>query len=103
MPILVCHKASYYSLLDEELFFHALKQISAVRKVEGVGSDLLITVHARPSHKSLRELLGLFYRYGVDMSQLAQFRTEQNESWFSSPTTYWAKKVFPKNRNEKLA
>ncbi len=98
MPILVCHKASYYSILDEEMFFHALKRISAVKKIEGAGWDLFITVHAKPSQKSLRELLGLFCRYGFEMKQFARFQTNQNESWFAAPETYWAKKVFPKKR-----
>jgi hypothetical protein len=92
MPVLKCHKTTFYSQLDEEMFFHALKQISGVKKVEGW--DLFFAVPSRLSNKTLRELLGLFFRYKVDMRQLAQFLTKSNRAWFHSPDAYWFKKVF---------
>jgi hypothetical protein len=98
MPILKCHAVEYCSLLDEEIFFYALKRISAVQKIEGVGSDLFITVRSKPSQQGLRELLGLFFRYQIDMTQLAVFETKQNADWFRAPGAYWAKLVFPKKR-----
>jgi len=84
----------FYSQLDEEMFFDALKKISAVKKIEGIGSDLLLSVPSRLSDKALRELLGLFFRYEIDMRQLASFVTEKNRPWFRGPETYWFKKVF---------
>lgn len=94
MPILKCHAMTFYSQLDEEIFFDALKKISAVKKIEGIGSDLLLSVPSRLSDKALRELLGLFFRFQVDMRQLAPFLTEKNRSWFCGAETYWFKKVF---------
>ena len=96
MPILKCHEMMFYSQLDEEIFFDALKKISAVKKIEGIGSDLLLSVPSRLSDKALRELLGLFFRYQVDMRQLAPFLTEKNRSWFCGTEKYWFKKVFSK-------
>ena len=96
MPVLKCHKTTFYSHLDEAMFFGALKKIPAVMKIEGRGPDLFLSVRSRLSDKTLRELLGLFFRYGVDMRQLAPFRTEKNHVWFSSPDSYWFKKVFAK-------
>lgn len=94
MPVLKCHKTKFHSQLDEEMFFAGLKKISSVKKVEGRGWDLYLTVSSRPSNKTLRELLGLFFRYKVDMRQLAQFLTKQNRGWFRSPDAYWFKGVF---------
>ena len=98
MPILKCHAVEYCSLLDEEIFFYALKRISAVEKIEGAGRDLFITVRSKPSKQSLRELLGLFFRYEIDMSQFAVFETKQNAAWFRAPSAYWAKLVFPNKK-----
>ena len=94
MPTLRCHKTTFYSQLDEQMFFDALRKISAVKKIDGVGWDLLLKVQSRPSDKALRELLGLFFRYRVDMRQLAQFATPKNQKWFRSSATYWSKRVF---------
>jgi hypothetical protein len=100
MPILKCHAVEYCSLLDEEIFFYALKRISAVEKIEGAGSDLLIKVRSKPSKQGLRELLGLFFRYEIDMSQFAVFETKQNAAWFRAPSAYWAKLVFPNKKKK---
>ncbi|MFT3871000.1 MAG: hypothetical protein QM715_21305 [Nibricoccus sp.] len=94
MTVLKCHEMSFYSQLDEEMFFDALKKIAAVKKIEGRGSDLFLSVASRLSDKALRELLGLFFRYEVDLRQLAPFVTERNRSWFCAPEAYWFKKVF---------
>ena len=96
MPVLKCRKTVFYSQLDEGMFFDALKKISAVRKIEGSSSDLFLSVSARLSDKALRELLGLFFRYQIDMSQLAQFATTKNQKWFRTSDAYWAKSVFAK-------
>ena len=96
MPILKCHETMFYSQLDEEIFFDALKKISAVKKIEGIGSDIFLSVPSRLSNKTLRELLGLFFRYGIDMRQLAPFLTEKNRTWFYGTEKYWFKKVFSK-------
>ena len=95
MPVLKCHKTVFYSPLDEAMFFGALGKISAVRRIEGTGPDLLLTTPSRLSDKALRELTGLFFRYEVDMHQLAQFLTTKNRAWFHSTDAYWFKKVFP--------
>jgi hypothetical protein len=95
MPVLKCHKPTFYSQLDEEMFFTSLTKIAGVGKIEGRGWDLFFSVRAQPSEKALREMLGLFFRYKVDMRQLAQFLTRKNRAWFRSSDAYWFKKVFP--------
>ena len=94
MPVLKCHETMFYSPLDEEVFFLALNKISAVRKIEGRGADLFVSVPSRISDKALRDLLGLFFRYEIDMRQLAPFLTEKNRSWFHDSAKFWFTKVF---------
>jgi len=96
MPVLICHKTRFYSHLDEGMFFGALEKIAGVKKMEARGADLFLHVSSRLSDKALRELLGLFFRYGVDMRQLAIFITEKNRSWFYGPEKYWFESVFSK-------
>ena len=96
MPTLKCSNTVFFSQLDEGMFFDGLKKISAVKKIEGRGPDLFLSVPSRPSNKALRELLGLFFRYDVDMRQLAHFLTAQNRSWFRDREKYWFKRVFAK-------
>lgn len=96
MRVLTCHGTVFYSQLDEAMFFNALKKISSVKKVTGRGLDLFLTVPSRLSDKSLRELLGLFFRFKIDMRQLAQFLTPKNRAWFFRTEAYWFNKVFSK-------
>lgn len=79
MPKLCCHRVRFYSQADEAGFFHALESIKVIRKIEGRGEDLVLTVPAGLSEEGLRDLLGVFRRYGVDLRQLAVFRTVGNE------------------------
>ena len=97
MPLIKFHEPMFFSHLDEEMFFVALTKISAVKKIEGRSkSGLHVSIRSRPSDKALRELLGLFFRFGIDMRELAQFLTEENRSWFHGQEKYWFKKVFSK-------
>lgn len=98
MPILRCHAVTFYSQLDEKLFFDGLRAIAAVSKIEGAGPDILVHVRSRPSATALRDLLGIFFRYEVDMKQLAQFVTPENRPWFRTPGMYWSRLVFGQTR-----
>ena len=100
MRTLRCSRIIYFSQLDEALFFDALSKISGIQKFEGIGPDLILTTRSRLSNRSLQELIGLFTRYRIEMRQLSQYSTKQNESWFRDPEKFWYKRVF---RNEKLA
>ena len=68
----------FYSQLDEALFFSALKQIAAVKKFEGKGRDLFLTIPPRISRQALGELNGLFIRYKIDRRQLEPHRKKLN-------------------------
>jgi hypothetical protein len=94
MPVLTCRKVLFYSEGDELSFFAWVGKIKAIRRWEGRGDCILLHVPRRVSGKELRELLALFYRYRIDMGQLAQFQTPANDGWFADPKKDWHKLVF---------
>lgn len=92
---LECKAVLFYSAQDEASFFIWAESISAVSSVFGKGQSIYLSVRSKSiSAKSLRELIGLFQRYGVSMHQLAQFRTEKNQGWFADTRTFWFRSTF---------
>jgi hypothetical protein len=95
MPILDCKRVMFYSPADEAAFFRFAESIKAIRRTEGVRDSIVLQVASRISHESLRDLIALFERYRIRrMSQLAQFLSPSNRSWFADPKKFWYKKVF---------
>ena len=97
MPKLLIKEGYYYSQLDEDAFFHWLTSISGVVRVVGTPKGLEVTLRSkRLSEASLRDLLAIYFRYGLPMRELAVFESESNRHWFRSRDKYWFTKVFGK-------
>jgi hypothetical protein len=95
MPHLHIQERTYYSQRDEDHFFAWLEAIPGVTRIVGTPEGLRVTLRSkRLSDFALRDLLALHFRYGLRMTELAQFENPKNTSWFRSPTAYWHKKVF---------
>src|SRR5438128_1678362 len=92
---LVCESVRFYSPKDEDAFFEWIKKIHCIKNFFGVGKTLYLeAVGNEITDADLDELLGLFYRYNIDMKQLKRFLTEENKSWFfDNKQAYWHKKV----------
>jgi hypothetical protein len=85
----------YYSQIDEASFFAWLDKISCVDNYAGKAETLYVTVDRnKVSDICLRELIALFFRYGVDMKQLSRFSSDANRAWFEHPKAYWHDRVF---------
>jgi len=52
--------------------------------MEGVGEDLFLHVRTPISEKSLRDLIGLFRRYRINLSELNQLKNKKNGRVFNS-------------------
>lgn len=91
MVFLDCSGIMFGSQLDEKHLFEWAVEIPGVLRWE---QDTLVVRSKRISQPSLRDLLALFHRYGIPMTQLAQFQNDENEKWFTAPHMYWHKKVF---------
>ena len=86
---------SYWSPGDETAFFHWLQSIPGVTSVRGVGRELQISLRSsRLSSTALRELIALYWRYGGNLSELAQFANAANAHWFRNPQAHWYESVF---------
>lgn len=94
--ILVCTGVRYGSPLDEDMFFEWISKIPIITKFDGETIYLYLYIKSQKiSRANLRELIALFYRYKVDMKQLAIFLNSSNKSWFyDNKTAYWHKEIF---------
>lgn len=94
--ILICKNIKFYDEKDKEAFFEWIKKIDCIDKISSQDNELYLYVCADDIHDyDLRELLGLFYRYKVNMKQLARFSTNNNKYWFfDNKKAYWHKKTF---------
>src|SRR5450830_707086 len=91
MVFLDCSGIKFGSQLDEKHLFEWAVEIPGVVRWQ---QDTLVVRSKRISQASPRDLLALFYRYGIPMHQLAQFQNDDNKNWFAAPHMYWHKKVF---------
>ena len=88
-------EVSFYSEIDEAVFFEWLDKLTCVNKVYGKGMDIVIEVLDQEIDESeLREILAIFYRYEVDMKQLVCFNCNKFSSWFHDVNSYWYKEIF---------
>jgi len=88
-------RIQFLSDLDEESFFRCLDRMVSFLSYEGEGDAVKIVVKSdKLSDGDLRNLLGLFSRYGVDMRQLVVFVGTDNEVWMRNPEAYWFRTMF---------
>jgi hypothetical protein len=96
VPALKCGVVWFYAEADELSFLKWIDGIKAVRRWWYVSDCLYLNVSTRPSQKDLRDLLGLFRRYKMDMRVLAPLRTATTATWFTNPKQPWHKDIFGK-------
>jgi hypothetical protein len=99
MPPLICKRVTFYSQGDELSFFEFARRIKGIRKVEGVGDEIHIHISARLSDASLRDILGLFHRYKIEMRQLRRFETLKNRDWFRNKRSFGSKRYMTPNKS----
>ena len=96
VKIVIEEPKMYYSYLDEKNFFNWLSNISAIEKPIGTPGGLEININEEKiDEESLRDMLAVLMRYGVDMKPLSVFLNEANRSWFyDNKSSYWHKKIW---------
>ena len=93
--ILTAARVRFYSENDELAFFEWLDKIECIQSYNGQSDILHITiVNNGIDDISLREIIAIFYRYGIDMKQLVKFKNKENREWFCDSHKYWFKRVF---------
>ena len=95
MTTFVAHSVVYYSEIDEDLFFEWLRRIRCIERVYGEGRDLYIELKDTDVEDGhVVELIAVFYRYRIDMRQLASLLTNTNAHWFKNEEKFWYELVF---------
>lgn len=94
--ILTCKSVMFYSQTDEALFFKWIDSIPSIVDSDGRLDELYLYLNSYDiPGKDLWELLALFYRYNVDMTQLKHFLNKDNREWFyEGPKGFWFDAVF---------
>ncbi len=94
--ILVCDSVKFYSPKDQDAFFNWIKKIQSINQITIEKKSIYLYLKcSRLNNNTLDNLLGLFYRYKIDMKQLARFLNKTNKFWFyDNKIAYWHKKVF---------
>lgn len=78
--ILICTPLRFYSERDEDFFFAWLAEIECVSGIKGIGRELHVKIESEEiPEKDLKELFGLFRRYGMQTDQLDVFAGEDKE------------------------
>jgi hypothetical protein len=85
----------FFSKLDEYAFADWLRTIPGFVGMNLVGTALEIEFALPAGDDCVREIIALFYRYKIDMRQLAQLENAANSKWMRSKNYYWATQVFP--------
>ena len=100
--ILLCKKVTFYCLKDEDAFFEWIKKIGCIDETSAAGDELYLHIAADEIHDhDLDDLIGLFYRYDIEMTQLARFLTDDNKKWFyDNKIAFWHKKVFKDSKTK---
>ena len=98
--VLVCFAVTYGGSFDDDLFFDWIEHIPSIIKFDGRWKYLFLHFESADiPDADLRELLALFYRYDVDMKQLAIFLNPGNSVWFyEQRPNYWHTKVFGEHK-----
>lgn len=93
---LLCKKVKFYCFKDEDAFFWWIKNMDCIKSFDAAGDELYLDLVDRNlENNDLSDLIGLLYRYKIDMKQLARFLTPENKSWFyDNKKAYWHKDVF---------
>lgn len=98
--ILVCKSVRFFCNKDEDAFFEWIKKIKCIDEISAAGKELYLHICADYIHdQDLDDLIGLFYRYKVDMKQLKKFLTKDNKKWFyDNKQAFWHRKVFGESK-----
>lgn len=95
---LVCENIKFYSPKDEQAFFERIKKNECLQNFSLEGNKVYLYLSKkRLSNLDLGNIIGLFFRYKIDMKQLSRFLTDNNKPWFyDNKKAFWHKKVFKK-------
>jgi len=86
-----------YYMHDEDCFYECIYKLKSIINMEGAGPEMYLDFASKKiPDDELKALIGLFYRYKVDMKQLQMFVNKSNEKWVKDKKGYWYRRMFGK-------
>lgn len=92
---LVATSVKYRSANDERSFFEWIERIHGVEGVKGIGRELHVEVRTDIDEIDLRDIIALFFRYGVDLTQIPRAFSVEKYPWLVKEGMYWFSAMFP--------
>jgi len=88
----------FYARKNEDAFFEWIKKIDCIDEISAAGKELYLHISTDDIHdQDLDDLIGLFYRYKINMKQLQRFLTKDSKKWFyDNKKSFWHRRVFGK-------
>ncbi len=84
--VLIAPKVIFYSSNDKAAFWEWIEKMHCIEQVSGQLDKLYFQLNNTIlSDEKLQELIALFYRYNIEMSQLKIFLNDNNKHWFANP------------------
>ena len=102
MKRLVCKSVKFRSNYDRRALLKQFARISLINKITFKNNNLYLHLGeiVNANDDEIRALICLFWRYGVNMRQLAIFLTPANKNWMNTPPkAYWDNMIFGKGSN----
>lgn len=92
---LECRSVTFYSEEDELCFFKWIESTKCIERFEGIDISIFITLKRdKISPRNLDDLLALFYRYKVNLSQLLPFVKQYDRCWIiRKRRRYWYRRM----------
>lgn len=84
----------FLSPLDEEMFFEWMDRLRCKGEYIDQDRKFAIRLSEVPNQDHLWMLVSFFYRYDIDLRQLARFETPENSQWLRNPSHYWYAGMF---------
>ena len=85
---------TFWSENDELAFLDWAGRIACVARCDRDPFWERIAIARRPTEGELRDLIGLFIRYGINLKPLAQFVGARNQAYFRVPSRDWYEGMF---------
>ncbi|MFZ6760999.1 hypothetical protein ACO0K9_27660 [Undibacterium sp. Ji50W] len=81
---------TFYTTKDEARLFMALRDISALKSMQGIDRSLQIDFDLRKlSRDSVFELIGILTRYQIDLKPLSVLAERSKLAWIKDKKWYW--------------
>lgn len=86
----------FYSDGDERRFFQGLKDVPAVKNINGLDRGLVVNLDLRQlNNDSVRELIALLWRYELSLISFRVLAEKHKKfSWLYDAKWYWHKRMF---------